>query len=74
MALVFGLATPVGIAVGLGIRQTYAPNSATANIAAGIFDSLSAGVLIYTGLVEVCHLDLDHRSLNTDFCNVASCA
>lgn len=45
--------TPLGIAVGLGIRNTYNPNSGTANIVSGVLDSLSAGVLIYTGLVEL---------------------
>jgi zinc transporter 1/2/3 len=74
MALIFGLATPVGIAAGLGIRQTYAPNGATANIAAGIFDSLSAGVLIYTGLVEVRHLDLLFCVYFILICVVAACA
>lgn len=31
----------------------YNPNSATANIVSGVLDALSAGVLIYTGLVEL---------------------
>ncbi|KAF7308272.1 hypothetical protein HMN09_00675200 [Mycena chlorophos] len=52
-ALVYGIATPVGIAVGLGIRHTYNPGSATASIVSGVMDSLSAGVLVYTGLVEL---------------------
>lgn len=42
-----------GIAVGLGVRSTYNPNSTTANIVSGILDAFSAGILIYTGLVEV---------------------
>jgi zinc transporter 1/2/3 len=52
-ALVYGVSTPIGIAVGLGVRNSYAPQSATASIVSGVLDSLSAGVLIYTGLVEV---------------------
>jgi zinc transporter 1/2/3 len=52
-ALVFALATPTGIAIGLGVRHSYAPGSATASIVSGVLDSLSAGILIYTGLVEV---------------------
>jgi zinc transporter 1/2/3 len=38
--------------VGLGVRSTYNSNSATANIVSGVLDSLSSGILIYTGLVE----------------------
>jgi solute carrier family 39 (zinc transporter), member 1/2/3 len=52
-ALIFSFATPIGIAVGLGVRHSYAPNGATASIVSGILDALSAGILIYTGLVEV---------------------
>ncbi|KAJ6481225.1 ZIP-like iron-zinc transporter [Mycena vitilis] len=52
-AIVYGLSTPVGIAVGLGLRSSYNPGSATASIVSGVLDSLSAGILIYTGLVEL---------------------
>ncbi|KAF9480530.1 ZIP-like iron-zinc transporter [Pholiota conissans] len=52
-AILYGLTTPVGIAVGLGVRTTYNPDSTTASIVSGVFDSLSAGILIYTGLVEL---------------------
>lgn len=49
----YGLTTPIGIAAGLGVRASYNPASATASIVSGVMDSLSAGVLIYTGLVEL---------------------
>jgi zinc transporter 1/2/3 len=49
----YGLTTPIAIAVGLGVRTTYNSGSFTANIVSGIFDSVSAGILIYTGLVEL---------------------
>ncbi|EIN09623.1 ZIP-like iron-zinc transporter [Punctularia strigosozonata HHB-11173 SS5] len=52
-ALVYGIATPIGIAAGLGVRTTYNPNSAEASIVSGVMDALSAGILIYTGLVEL---------------------
>lgn len=50
---IYGLTTPIGIAVGLGVRSTYNPNTARASIVSGVLDSISAGILIYTGLVEV---------------------
>ncbi|KAF8889332.1 Zinc/iron permease [Infundibulicybe gibba] len=52
-AILFGITTPVGIAAGLAIRTSYNPDSATSSIVSGVLDSLSAGILIYTGLVEL---------------------
>ncbi|KAJ8694704.1 hypothetical protein PTI98_007356 [Pleurotus ostreatus] len=52
-AILYGLTTPIGIAAGLGIRTTYNPGSTTASIVSGVMDALSAGILIYTGLVEL---------------------
>lgn len=53
LAVAYALSTPIAIAIGLGIRNAYAPGSQTALIVNGIFDSISAGILIYTGLVEL---------------------
>ncbi|KAF5641740.1 zinc-regulated transporter 1 [Fusarium tjaetaba] len=53
LCLAYGLTTPIAIAVGLGIRKTYDNSSFTANTVNGIFDSISAGILIYTGFVEM---------------------
>lgn len=53
MATAYALVTPIAIAIGLGVRYTYPPNSARALITNGIFDSISAGILVYTGLVEL---------------------
>lgn len=52
-ALGYGLSTPVSMAVGLGVRETYSPGSQTGLVVEGVFDSISAGILIYTGLVEL---------------------
>jgi zinc transporter 1/2/3 len=49
----YAVSTPIAIAVGLGIRQSYPPGSQTTLIVNGVFDSISAGILIYTGLVEL---------------------
>ncbi len=50
--LLYGMTTPIGIAAGLGIRSSYNPGSAKASIVSGVLDSLSSGILLYTGLVE----------------------
>ncbi|KAB2571029.1 Zinc/iron permease [Lasiodiplodia theobromae] len=53
LAIGFGISTPIAIAIGLGVRSSFAPESQTSLIANGVFDSISAGILIYTGLVEL---------------------
>ncbi|KAI1827411.1 ZIP zinc/iron transport family [Xylaria intraflava] len=49
----YALSTPISIAVGLGISTTLQPGSSSALLINGVFDSISAGILIYTGLVEL---------------------
>lgn len=53
MAVGYALTTPVAIAVGLGVRRVYTPGSQTGLVVNGVFDAISAGILIYTGLVEL---------------------
>lgn len=49
----YAVSTPIAIAIGLGVRQSFAPGSQTTLIVNGVFDAISAGILIYTGLVEL---------------------
>jgi solute carrier family 39 (zinc transporter), member 1/2/3 len=49
----YGFTTPIAIAIGLGVRTTFTPGSQRTQIVNGVFDSISAGILIYTGLVEL---------------------
>ncbi|KHJ30713.1 putative plasma membrane low affinity zinc ion protein [Erysiphe necator] len=49
----YGLTTPIAIAIGIGVHESFKPGSQRATIVNGIFDSISAGILIYTGLVEL---------------------
>jgi hypothetical protein len=44
---------PIGIAVGLAISSSYNSQSSTTLAVEGILDAISAGILLYTGLVEV---------------------
>lgn len=53
MALGFTITTPIGIAIGIGVKHSFIPGSRTALIANGVLDAISAGILIYTGLVEL---------------------
>lgn len=52
LCLAYGLVTPISIAIGLGIRTTYVAGGFTATVISGVLDALSAGVLIYTALVD----------------------
>lgn len=60
-AFLYGMSTPLGIAVGLGVRSTYNPGSTVASLVSGVLDSISSGILLYTGLVEVCQLESHPR-------------
>jgi len=53
MGIAYGLSTPIAIAIGLGFRESYSAEAATTLVANGVFDALSAGILLYTGLVEL---------------------
>ncbi|KAG5924158.1 hypothetical protein E4U53_003463 [Claviceps sorghi] len=67
LCLAYGLTTPISMAIGLGLHNTYNGDSFTANIVSGVLDSISAGILIYTGLVEMLARDFlfnPHRTNN----------
>lgn len=49
----YGFVTPVGVAIGLGVRNSFQPNDPTTILAIGVLDSLSAGVLLYGALVNL---------------------
>ncbi|WFC99380.1 hypothetical protein MYAM1_002124 [Malassezia yamatoensis] len=53
MGLGYAIVTPIGMAIGLGLRHTYTSDTPTGYYVTGIFDAFSAGILIYTGLVEL---------------------
>ncbi|KGK35224.1 hypothetical protein JL09_g5625, partial [Pichia kudriavzevii] len=52
LCFAYGIVTPISIAIGIGVRTTYVSDGFAANIVSGVLDALSAGILIYTGLVE----------------------
>ncbi|SCU77308.1 LAME_0A00606g1_1 [Lachancea meyersii CBS 8951] len=53
LCVAYGLATPICVAIGLGVKNTYDGNSYSVNVVSGVLDAISAGILIYTGLVEL---------------------
>lgn len=53
LGVAYSIVTPIGMAIGLGLRHTYTQDSPTGYYVTGIFDAFSAGILLYTGLVEL---------------------
>ncbi len=53
MAAAFSLITPVGIAIGIGARSSWNPNDRSTLLALGILQSISAGALLWSALVEM---------------------
>lgn len=53
MASVFAVITPIGMAIGIGTLKKFNGNDPSTVIALGTLDSFSAGVLIWTGLIEM---------------------
>jgi len=52
-ALLYGITTPIGIAMGFGMRMIYNPSSVHMGLFSGVLESLSAGILMYSGFVEL---------------------
>ena len=64
LGIAYGIVTPLGMAIGLGLRTTYDSSSQTALLVSGILDAISSGILLYTGLVELmAHEFLFSRSM-----------
>lgn len=62
MCLMYGLVTPISIAIGISIRHQFNSNSFNVNVISGVLDSISCGILIYSGLVELLARDFIFNS------------
>lgn len=60
LAAAYSITTPIGVAVGLGVRHLYLNNSRGSLIVVGVFDAFCAGMLIYNCLVELMAQDFLH--------------
>ncbi|KAJ1970653.1 hypothetical protein H4R35_005738 [Dimargaris xerosporica] len=52
-AMVYAVTTPIGTALGVAIRAVYQARSPTTLVVQGVLDAVSAGILIYTALVNM---------------------
>lgn len=53
LAAAFVLVTPIGVAIGIGVSSHYNGLSKAALGTEGVFDAVSAGILIYNGLCDL---------------------
>lgn len=70
LCIAYGLCTPICVAIGLGVRTTYNGESYVVNVVSGVLDAISAGILMYTGLVEMLARDYlfnPHRTKDLRF-------
>ncbi|KAL9635146.1 MAG: hypothetical protein Q9204_002728, partial [Flavoplaca sp. TL-2023a] len=57
MASAFALITPLGMAIGLGVLDTFNGKDRSTIIAIGTLDAFSAGILLWTGFVQMWSFD-----------------
>lgn len=53
LATPFALVTPIGMAIGIGVLSNFNGNDHDTIIAIGTLDALSAGILVWVGVVEM---------------------
>lgn len=53
MVLAYGLTTPIGQAIGLGVHTLYDPKSQSGLLMVGVMNAISAGLLLFAGLVQL---------------------
>ncbi|KND92961.1 Zinc-regulated transporter 1 [Tolypocladium ophioglossoides CBS 100239] len=53
LAALFAFVTPIGMAIGIGVLHRFNGNDKSTIIAIGTLDALSAGILVWVGVVEM---------------------
>jgi len=53
MAITFALITPIGMAIGIGVLNSFNGNEKSTLIVLGTLDALSAGILVWVGVVDM---------------------
>ena len=63
MGGIFALITPIGMAIGIGVLNSFNGNDPSTIVAIGTLDALSAGILAWVGIVEMLARDWMHGRL-----------
>ena len=53
MAFAFTLITPLGMAIGIGVLNSFNGNNPSTVLTFGVLDALSAGILVWVGVVDM---------------------
>lgn len=53
LASLFAFVTPIGMAIGIGVLHKFNGNDKSTIVAIGTLDALSAGILVWVGVVEM---------------------
>jgi solute carrier family 39 (zinc transporter), member 1/2/3 len=53
LAALFAFVTPIGMAIGIGVLKHFNGNDKSTLVAIGTLDALSAGILVWVGVVEM---------------------
>lgn len=61
VVIFYTLTTPIGVAIGVAISSAYNANSVSTLLIQGIFDAVSAGILLYDGLVNMLNNNITHN-------------
>lgn len=64
MVIIYSLTCPAGVAIGIGVAETYDPESTKAAAIQGVFNGVSAGMLLYVALVQLIAEDFNTRELS----------
>jgi hypothetical protein len=66
MSVLYGITTPIGQAIGLAVHTLYDPASQFGLLMVGIVNAISAGLLLYAGLVQLLAEDFlsDHSYID----------
>jgi zinc transporter 1/2/3 len=62
LACLYALTTPIGISIGVAVSGSFNENSQTSLLVQGIFDAISAGILIYDAMVNLMTTSITHSS------------
>ena len=63
MASAFAVVTPIGMAIGVGVLEHFNGNDKSTLVALGTLNALSAGILVWVGVVEMWAKDWMHGPL-----------
>ncbi|KAJ1342065.1 hypothetical protein BSLG_003382 [Batrachochytrium salamandrivorans] len=66
MVLFYTLTTPIGITIGILVREFYNANGTSTLLSTGILDAVSAGILAYDALVNVIYPHFSAESFNNE--------